>query len=72
MYVYSGRRKFWSTRQLLNLVKKGTGETREVETDFSSSQVSGDPLSGVHISERLWRVKGQKTSRKHKLSGLTQ
>lgn len=58
-------------RKLLNLVKKGTGETREVETDFSISQASGDALSGTHISERLGRMKGQKTSRKCKLSGHT-
>lgn len=32
MYVSSDRRKFQSTRQLLNLVKKGTEKTGKVET----------------------------------------
>lgn len=52
-------------RQLLNLVKKGTGETREAETyDFSSSQVSGDALGGVYISRKT--LEGERTENKQK------
>lgn len=39
---------------------------------FSSSQIGGDALCGVHISQRLLGVKGQKTNRKQGLSGLMQ
>lgn len=60
VYVCLLRQTKISKRQLLNLVRKGTGETREVETDFSNSQASGDALSGMHTSERLWRMKGNK------------